>query len=177
MKSYISVIALVVICCLFMNKLQAQSCTLQIAYNANLATEADFQANQTLLTSCIESYLLTNNGLVTTITFVSVTGGNSPVVTLEYALSSPADSAIVTTATTGGAVPFGFGVINCLSPNAIDGFGFTASFNTISPVNCGSVSTVPTLSQWGLILLALCVVSFGVVSVWKKQNAQTWLQD
>ena len=36
----------------------------------------------------------------------------------------------------------------------------------------GSNNPIPTLSQWGLILLALVVVSFGVVMIWKRRFSQ-----
>lgn len=45
--------------------------------------------------------------------------------------------------------------------------------NAHSSLVCQSITPIPTLSQWGLILLALTVVSIGTITVWRKRDAFT----
>ena len=47
------------------------------------------------------------------------------------------------------------------------------TLDDVSLVVTASQAPVPTLSQWGLILLALVVVSFGVIVLWKRQYGVT----
>lgn len=157
---------------LFAFQAQGQGCTLEVVYNAGVANEADYQNNGTVLTSCLESYLLANNSVTTTATITNVTGGSAPVVTVQYALTNASDSTTIVTATTGGPFPFGFGMINCLTAGhpPIDGFGFTSQIVSTS-VTCGPPTSVPTLSQWGLIFLGLLVLCFGAIIIWRKSNS------
>lgn len=145
--------------------------TLEVVYLAGVGTEADYLNPPNILEGCLESYLLSNNNLTTTATMTSVTGGNNPVVTVSYTVSSPADSTTIVTATTGGPFPFGFGMINCLTAgnSAIDGFGFTSQIQSAT-LNFGPPTAVPTLSQWGLILFGLVVLCIGGIAL--LRNAQ-----
>jgi|GEM_PF-6236612 len=146
--------------------------TLEVVYTAGVGTEADYLNPPNVLTGCLESYLLTNNGLTTTATMTNTTGGTNPVVTILYTVTSPADSATIVTATTGGPFPFGFGIINCLTGgnSAIDGFGFTSQIQSATLNLGGPPAAVPTVSQWGLILFGLVVLCIGGIALWR--NAQ-----
>ena len=172
MKNVINTSILVVFLMLSGFYVQGQTCTMEVVYNAGVGTETDYQNNASVLTSCLESYLLTNNSLTTTATMTNATGGSAPVVTVQYTLPNAADSTTILGATSGGPFPFGFGMINCLNAGhpPIDGFGFTSQIVSFS-VNCGSTTPVPTLSQWGIIIFGLLVLCIGGVIIWQRSHS------
>ena len=94
---------------------------------------------------------------------VNLFGGFSPTVGDVFVIAQ-APSAVTGTFPT-------LTVPNCCTWDVLYNTPTTGDISLAVLSTGGAVSTVPTLSEWGLILLGLVVVAMGTVVVWKRRNS------
>lgn len=159
----------------FSTTMFGQTCArLDVVYTGS-ASVSDFDTDGALMAACYQSFILNNNGITSTVTYVSATqltggGGFSKSVVLDFDFSSPADS--MAGLANIPSFPFAVHFNTCLSGSPLASFPNNVQYNFVA---CGSTppTAVPTMSQWGLILLALLTLCFGAVAIWRKQHQHT----
>jgi hypothetical protein len=87
------------------------------------------------------------------------TGGAGRVIDLGSVTSS---QAILYTVLTAGAAPFPFGTNNT-------GWTQSVSGNNIQLLGTASITAIPTLTEWGLIIFALLIATFALRSMRMKK--------
>lgn len=149
----------------------AQACTITVSYfsGTSAAAVTAFQNSPSTYGDAMADAYLSQYGLTTSATVSNiVTNGTGDVnYDITYALPSASDTATVQLPL---SFPFVIDVANTLIGTGQDPIIFTAS--VVSTTNtCSAPAPVPTLSQWGLIMLGLTFLCLGAIVLWRRQNA------
>ncbi|MEM7035605.1 MAG: IPTL-CTERM sorting domain-containing protein [Bacteroidota bacterium] len=139
-------------------------------------TVATVNSNQSTIEGLIENAVLTATGTAVNVTITSVTaipGGvtatmeiGSTTTTLTPAeaaqinglLSSPLTPALLTNALQTSGIPgMQAAIVTSVSGQILTG-------------NCPSNAAVPTMSQWGLIVLGLLVMNLGAIAIFRRRK-------
>lgn len=150
----------------------AQSCSITVSYfsNGSAASVTAFQGNPSLFGNAMAGAYLSQNGLTTTATVSNIVpvGSGGVNFDISYTLPSATDTATV-------QAPIGFPFIIDVA-NALIGTGQDPIIFALSPGastnTCAAPQAVPTLSQWGVIILGLTFLCFGAIVLWRRQNAK-----